>query len=51
VQEFDAQREPEQIRACADAVLTRYDGAPVRSFLLTLADRATQRMPQGRQLL
>jgi arsenate reductase (thioredoxin) len=40
VEEFDGRREPDQIRACADAVLTRYDDAPVRSFLLTLADRA-----------
>jgi len=42
VEEFDGQRDPEQIRACADAVLTRYDDAPVRSFLLTLADPATR---------
>ena len=47
VQEFDGQREPEQIRACADAVLTRYDNAPVRSFLLTLADRATRECLQA----
>jgi protein-tyrosine-phosphatase len=42
VEEFGARRDPEQIRACADAVLTRYDDAPVRSFLLTLADRSTR---------
>ena len=42
VEEFEAARSPEQIRACADAVLARYDDAPVRSFLLTLADRATR---------
>jgi protein-tyrosine-phosphatase len=47
VQEFDGQRDPEQIRACADAVLTRYDNAPVRSFLLTLADRATRECLQA----
>jgi protein-tyrosine-phosphatase len=42
VEEFDGRREPGQIRACADAVLARYDEAPVRSFVLTLADRATR---------
>lgn len=42
VEEFEAARSPEQIRACADAVLARYDDAPVRSFLLTLANRATR---------
>lgn len=42
VEQFDGRRDPEQIRACADAVLARYDEAPVRSFLLTLADRATR---------
>lgn len=42
VQEFEDRHEPEHIRACADAVLTRYDDVPVRSFLLTLADRATR---------
>ena len=33
---------PEEIRACVDAVLAHYDDAPVRSFLLTLANRATR---------
>ena len=42
VEEFEAARSPEQIRACADAVLAHYDDAPVRSFLLTLANRATR---------
>ncbi|HXH98390.1 MAG TPA: arsenate reductase ArsC [Gaiellaceae bacterium] len=42
VAEFDGVRAPDEIRACADAVLTRYDEVPVRSFLLTLADRATR---------
>ena len=32
-------RTPEEIRACADAVLKKYDDAPVRSFVLTLVDR------------
>lgn len=47
VEEFDGRRSPEAIRACADAVLTRYDDAPVRSFLLTLADRATRECLQA----
>ena len=37
--EFGEMRTPEQIRACADAILDKYDDAPVRSFVLTLADR------------
>jgi arsenate reductase (thioredoxin) len=37
--EFDGIRTPEEIRACADAILDKYDDAPVRSFVLTLADR------------
>jgi arsenate reductase len=47
VEEFDGRRSPEQIRSCADAVLARYDDAPVRSFLLTLADRATRECLQA----
>jgi hypothetical protein len=39
VAEFDGMRTPEEIRACADAILNKYDDAPVRSFVLTLADR------------
>ena len=42
VGEFDGRRTPEEIRACTDAVLARYDDAPVRSFVLTLADRAAR---------
>ena len=30
---------PEEIRACANAILSKYDDAPVRSFVLTLAGR------------
>jgi len=47
VAEFEGRRSPEQIRACADAVLGRYDEAPVRSFMLTLADRATRECLQA----
>jgi arsenate reductase (thioredoxin) len=42
VEEFEGQRDPEVIRACADAVLQRYADAPVRSFVLTLAYRETR---------
>ena len=38
-EEFEGVRDPEAIRACADAVLVRYGDAPVRSFVLTLAYR------------
>jgi protein-tyrosine-phosphatase len=39
VSEFEGVRTPEEIRACADAILNKYDDAPVRSFVLTLAER------------
>jgi hypothetical protein len=39
VQEFGDAKPAEEIRACADAILSEYDDAPVRSFVLTLADR------------
>ena len=42
VDEFEGVRSPEEIRACADAILRRYDGAPVRSFVLALAHRRTR---------
>ena len=42
IDEFEGIRTPEEIRACSDAILARYADAPVRSFLLTLADRAAR---------
>jgi arsenate reductase len=39
VAEFEGTRTADEIRACADAILNKYDDAPVRSFVLTLADR------------
>jgi arsenate reductase (thioredoxin) len=39
VAEFEGIRTADEIRACADAILNKYDDAPVRSFVLTLADR------------
>jgi arsenate reductase len=38
-QEFAGRRSDEEIRACADAILSRYDDAPVRSFTTILATR------------
>jgi hypothetical protein len=42
VEEFGGDRSPEEIRACADAVLAQFDDVPVRSFLETLAYRKTR---------
>ncbi len=42
VREFAATRSPEAIRACADAVLEGFDGAPVRSHIMTLAHRQSR---------
>ena len=42
VEEFESTRSPEEIRACADGVLAKYDDAPVRSLVLTLAHRETR---------
>ena len=40
--EFESRHIPEDIRACADAILARYDDAPVRSYVSTLALRQTR---------
>jgi hypothetical protein len=42
VKEFAEQRSDAEIRACADAVLSQYADAPVRSFAMTLAHRRTR---------
>jgi len=42
VSEFSETRTPEQIRACTDAVLGRFDDAAVRSFVEPLALRQTR---------
>jgi arsenate reductase len=39
--EFSESRTPEEIRACADAVLDRYDDVPIRTHILTLAQKRT----------
>jgi protein-tyrosine-phosphatase len=38
-QEFGDTKSGEEIRACADAILNEFDDVPVRSFVLTLAER------------
>lgn len=38
-EEFESTKTPEEIRACAEAILERYADSPVRSFVLTLARR------------
>lgn len=42
VEEFKGRRSPEEIRACADAILDDYDDVPVRSHIMTLAHRRTR---------
>ncbi len=42
VTEFESRHNPEEIRACADAVLARFDDARVRSYVATLALRETR---------
>jgi arsenate reductase len=39
VDEFADARPAEEIRACADAILSEFDDVPVRTFVLTLAER------------
>jgi protein-tyrosine-phosphatase len=41
-QEFEGVRSGEEVRACADAVLSEYDEAPVRSFVMVMAHRKTR---------
>ena len=40
--EFESRHTPEDIRACANAILGQYDDATVRSYLSTLALRQTR---------
>jgi arsenate reductase len=40
--EFAATKPAEEIRACADAILERFDGARVRTHIMTLAHRQTR---------
>ena len=40
--EFEGRRSEGEIRACADAILSDYDDAPVRSFVMNLAHRRSR---------
>ncbi|MBA2506204.1 MAG: arsenate reductase ArsC [Thermoleophilaceae bacterium] len=40
--EFEGVRTPEEIRACADAILGDYQAAPVRSFVMSIAHKRTR---------
>jgi protein-tyrosine-phosphatase len=40
-EQFAATRTPDEIRACADAVLAQFADAPVRSHVMTIAHRKT----------
>ena len=40
--EFETTRTPDEIRACADAVLTRFDDVAVRGYVQVLAHRQTR---------
>ena len=42
IKEFETLRSPGEIRACADAILDRYDEVPVRSHILSLANHAAR---------
>ena len=42
IQEFGGTREPEVIRGCADRILDEYDDVPIRSHILTLANKRTR---------
>jgi arsenate reductase len=41
VEQFEGRRSAGEIRACADAILSRYDDVPIRSHVLALAHRQT----------
>jgi hypothetical protein len=42
IEEFGEARSPEVIRRCADRILDDYDDLPIRSHILTLANRRTR---------
>jgi hypothetical protein len=39
IKEFEGSRSADEIRNCTDAILARYADAPVRSFMMTLAQK------------
>ena len=42
IEEFGERRPPEVIRGCADRILDDYDDVPIRSHILTLANKRTR---------
>jgi hypothetical protein len=42
IEEFGDTREPEVIRGCTDRILDDYDNVPIRSHVLTLANRRSR---------
>ena len=42
IEEFGDRRPPETIRGCADRILDDYDHVPIRSHILTLANKRTR---------
>jgi arsenate reductase (thioredoxin) len=46
--EFAGVRSDEEIRACADAILSQYDDVPLRSHVLALAHRRTRECLAGK---
>ena len=46
-EEFAGVRSDDEVRACADAILSRFDEAPVRSFVMTMAHRQARECLQA----
>jgi protein-tyrosine-phosphatase len=42
VTEFEGMRSAAEIRTCADAILSQYDDVPIRSHVMTIANRQTR---------
>jgi arsenate reductase (thioredoxin) len=47
IDEFEGERSSEEIRACTDAILAEYDGAPVRGFVAPLVIRRARECLRG----
>jgi hypothetical protein len=48
VNEFSGRLEDDEIRRIADEILDQYEGVPVRSFVMTLANRRAREILRGR---
>jgi hypothetical protein len=48
VNEFGGQLKDEEIRAIADEILDTYDDVPIRSFVMTLANRRAREILKQR---